>query len=531
MAYFPKTQIQGVNDSGTITDVPVTEEGHLEVAIHAPRLPFGSVHCESLQPEFQIDGVYGINPTQIIQTVGHLTGGSSSASNSGTGNLLKCSTGTTALSYASMQSRKRLRYRSGQGVVGRFTAIFSEPVASSILVAGYGTGESGVFFGYNGTSFGILHSTGGVREIRTLTVTTASTATNDYVVTLAGTAFNVTATNNGSTVKTAYEISKGTYTGWLTEQRGSTVVFLASSVGAKSSTFSLAQTGASTPAAGSFTTTLTGVASTDTWVTQANWNGDKLDGTGASGITIDPQYGNVFQIGIQYLGYGSISFQVEVGGGTNNPDFVTVHTLRFPNSQTATNVSQPSFPFTISAYSAGSTTDVWVATASFAGFHEGNKYFTGVRSTYNRETNGFVGSTSNTYYPIFTVRNSYTHSHSITLRANQSVINLLSMSVSQDDATPVGFFIIRDATLVGTPNFTKFSSNSCTYWDVAATSCTITNNEQLLFSLWLGEASGGSHIFADNIAIQPGETITLAARAQTGTATYVNASLNVREDQ
>lgn len=522
----------GVTDKGDPVNFKATAEGHLETDIHGPRLPFGSIHTESLEPVFQADFVYGINPDQWLETTGINGAGTTSATITGTNNLGKCSTGTTALSFSSLQTKERLRYRPGQGVVDRFTMMFSEPAANSILVSGIGTSESGFYFGYNGTSFGILHSTGGVREIQTLTVTTASTDTNDYEVELNGTTFNVTATNNNSTTKTAYEISQGTFTGWTAEQIGNTVVFLANAVGNKAGSFSLAQTGAATPAAGSFAETLAGAAGTDNWVPQEDWNGDKLDGSGPSGVTIDPQKLNVAQIFVQYLGAGPVVFKVEVSPENNDPTFVVVHTLRFNNAQTTTSITQPSFPHTLAAYSAGSTTDVWVASASVAGFVEGKKKLTGPRLTFNRETSGFVGSAADTYYPLFTVRNSIVHGHNGIKRANQSIINILAASLSHDDATPIGFYLIRNATLTGTPNFQAFSTVSCADWDTAAATCTIDTNEQLLSSVQTGQASGEIVDFTvDDFTLRPGETLTLAARAATGSATYVNASLNTREDQ
>ena len=176
--------VSGTEDNGNPIPLSATSEGHLEVAIHSPTMPFGEVHVESATPVFQTDAVYGINTTEAVTTTGLTSGsGANSASVTGTGNLFTCSTGTTQYSFGSLQSRKRLRYRPGQGVVGRFTALWSTPAASSTVVAGLGTSEAGFYFGYNGTSFGILHSTGGVREIQTLTVTTASTATNNYQIT------------------------------------------------------------------------------------------------------------------------------------------------------------------------------------------------------------------------------------------------------------------------------------------------------------------------------------------------------------
>ncbi len=511
-------------NDGRVVDLATTAEGHLEVAIHAPRLPFGSVHTESLTPVFQSDAVYGINTQQVSSS----TSGSGAVSASDS--LFTCSTGTTIYSFGTLQSRKRLRYRAGQGVVGRFTGRFTTGVASSIQVAGVGHAEDGFYFGYNGTSFGILHVNRGVREVRTLTVTTASTATNNYNVTLNGTAFNVTATNNGSTARTAYEISRGTFTGWDAESIGSTVVFVKNSAGAASGSYSLAQSGAGTPAAGSFAQTKAGAASTDTWYAQTAWNGDKLNGTGPSGVTLDPTKGNVFEIGIQYLGYGSVEFKVEVTSSDgNNSDFVTVHTLRFPNTLTATHVGNPSFPFTMASYSAGSTTDLSVYCGSFSGFIEGQKVLHGPRYSYVN-TLTTVGATN--YQALFTIRNTRYFGG----RTNQSVINLLSVSGALKHTQPCIFYLIKNGELAGTPSFAAFTSGSCSTWDTAATTVTFSDNSQLLWTGHLGETGDIDHHFTNGessgeITLQPGEWITLAAKASTGTPSYVTGSINTREDQ
>jgi hypothetical protein len=526
-----RSVLMGENDGGEITFVPVTAEGHLEVAIHGPRLPFGSVHAESLTPVLQTDGVYGISLSEIQQTTGLSFDpgpaiGSNSGSNTGTNNVLKCSTGTTAYSFATMQSRRRLRYRAGQGIVGRFAGLFSAPAASSIVVAGLGTGESGFYFGYNGTSFGILHSTGGVREIQTFTVTNRTTTGGTVTFRLAGLDTQVTLAICADTTATAANIAAQTFPGWSTEARGATVVFLANSVGNKTGTFSITL-GTAIGTAGTFAETLAGVASTDTWIAQANWNGDPLDGTGPSGETVDWSKGNVFQIGIQYLGFGAITFSVETcPANGNNAEFVVVHTIKAPNTRTTTTLTQPSFPFTMAAYSAGSTTDVSVSIGSFAGFVEGQKRLTGPRMSYFN-TVGVTSSTS-AYTPIFSVRNDYVYA----LRANQAVVNLLSIGGATKSTTGItSFYLIRNATLsAGVPNWTSYSTQSCTFWDTAATACTFSDNAQII---WTGATTGDGQFvfsFTDDLTLQPGETMTLAVRSVTGTATCIG-QVNTREDQ
>ena len=529
-----KTQVvalSGQNDSGALALIPVTPEGHVEVAIHGPRLPFGSIHTENLVPIFQSDGVYGINPYTMLTATGVAVGtGSGTGSVTASSNKLVVATGTTSLSFASLQSRRRLRYRPGQGVVGRFTAVFSTPVANSYLVAGLGTSETTVAFGYNGTSFGILYSTGGVREIHTLTITTASTSTNSYQVTLPNTAtVSITATNNSSTTQTAYEISRGTFPGWKATAVGATVIFVADSAGPKTGSFSLAQPSAGTPAAGSDAETVAGVATTDTWIAQSSWNGDKMDGTGASGFSLDPSKGNVYQIGIQYLGFGSITFQIEAynASGTNNAEFVTCHTIRYPNTATSVNLSQPSFPFLAAAYSAGSTTDVSVSVGSFSGFNEGEEKNLGPRVSYDVDST--VTSSTSAYTPIFTVLNSRVFGG----RANQTVVRLIDVtgSAKGNANSQTKFYLVRNAALTGPVNFVSSATGSSCLVDITATGMTAPTRSEKIWSVSVTESGQFDHVFGDTEnTLQPGESITLCVRSISATAACTG-TLNTREDQ
>ena len=344
--------IKGVADNGVALNMPVTGEGHLEVAIHSPKLPFDSLHTESLTPIFQMDSVYGVNLSQMVPTTGRAIAGANSAGYAGTDNLFSVSTGTTSYSFATLQTKARLRYRGGQGVVLRYTGLWSGRADSAYLIAGCGTAEAGYYFGYahlasaglTSQEFGIFHVTGGKRAIRTLTVSAhTATAGNVSVVLNDATAVTIAVDSGDSIITVANKIAAGVYEGWDAEARGSTVIFLANSASPKAGTYTA--TGAGVTA--SFAITLEGVTSTDTFIPQSTWNGDKLNGSGASGVTLNPTKGNVFQIGIQYLGFGVVTFQVEVcPSNSNDAQFVTVHTIKFPNTQTTTNVSQPSFPFT-----------------------------------------------------------------------------------------------------------------------------------------------------------------------------------------
>lgn len=503
----------GLTDSLQLRHIPVNNRGHLQVALKQPQLPFYSMHTESLYPVFQSDAVYGVNSLIVNPT----TSGSGSATASDS--LFTVSTGTTSLSQGIIQSKARIRYRPGQGSLCRFTASFTSPVASSYQIAGMGHSEDGVYVGYKNTDFGLLYNNRGIRETRTLTITTKSSTAENITVTLNGVAFSVAVTNGASTATTAWQISNGVYAGWSAEQIGSTVVFVADSSASLNGTYSIT----ATTAVGSYVRTKAGQAATETFVKKSDWNGDRLDGTGGSGVTIDPTKLNVFEIQMQYLGAGTITLMAEVASSSNQPELVVCHELRLPNTLTTTSFGNPSFPFTMAAYSAGSTTNLTVKSGSFAGLVEGHKILQGPRfSIYDTSTT----AKQDAYYTLFSMRNTLYFGG----RSNQGVVNILGLTAGVRHTDVVTIFLLRNATLVGTPSFSQFVSGSMMYIDNSATTCTFTN-DKLIWSGQLGVNGTLGYDFKDDITVQPGEMITIAARTLAGTVNNLAINLNIREDQ
>ena len=75
--------------------------------------------------------------------------------------------------------------------------------------------------------------------------------------------------------------------------------------------------------------TYTSGAPVDTTITQANWNGDKLDGTGPSGRTIDVTKTQILAIDFEWLGVGDVRCGFFIDG-----QFVICHTFHNDNIQT-----------------------------------------------------------------------------------------------------------------------------------------------------------------------------------------------------
>lgn len=116
---------------------------------------FGDLNVAAFHPVIQLDFVYGINTqtgTSSVVTTGVVDTNAS---------RLRIQTGVGAAGAGTFQSKRIARYRAGQGMTARFTAVWTNSAANSTQVVGVGNTQVGYFFGYNGTAFGISIRNGG----------------------------------------------------------------------------------------------------------------------------------------------------------------------------------------------------------------------------------------------------------------------------------------------------------------------------------------------------------------------------------
>jgi hypothetical protein len=342
-----------------------TVDGVEKVYVDGPSGVFGSLDVTVIQPQGQGDFVHGVS--DLIFDTNAYAGASVTAANG----MCSVTTGIIASSWAEVKLKRGLKYRPGQGSLGRLTALFDTPVANNYQLVGLGNKECGYFVGYNGTDFGVLHQETGQVEIRALTITTGA-GTGTVTVTLDGSAVTVDIVGGSDTTQTAYQLATfGDYSqagdgGFTADAVGSVVYFTAKRPNS-TSTGTYSVSGASI--VGTFAQTKAGTDPTLSFVAQSSMNGDRVDGTGPSGFTIDPQKGNVFQIEYQYLGFGNAKIAVEdpVTG-----KFITIHCFKNANARTTPVLKNPNSSVVAGVFNAGNTSAVTLKTVSMGGFIEGD---------------------------------------------------------------------------------------------------------------------------------------------------------------
>jgi len=510
-AIVVKSVISGIgNTTATVTDhksLQVTPSPEAKGA-------FGESLVTQLEPVVQLLFSYNVNPLEVDARD---NGGASSIENS----MLKLSTGAAANQSSSMLSREIARYEPGIGYRARFTGVFTTGVANSNQVIGIGDSGEGLFFGYNGTSFGVMRRYGGKPEIRTLTVTTASSTAEDITITLDGDAeTTVTVTNSGDTTTTANEIAShdysGTGGGWTAKAVGATVVFTSWSSSSKTGTYTLSS---ATTAVGTFAQTLAGAAATDTWVAQSSWNGDDIfDGNGITGVTIDPTKGNVFQIDLQYLGFGLIRFFIE---DPDDGEMHLVHSIEYANANTVPSLDNPSLHLYACAENSSNTSDIVLKTASMGIFVDGKRRDYGVNRGAENAAN--LSTANNT--PVLSIRIAETYAGKL----NRSQVKLNYASAAVDHTKPVVIKFYANPDLTGASFAAIDSNTSSVYKDTSATALT---GGVFLFALPLGKTSNDVIDLKDNIDLGrfgPGDVLTISADPVSATGADVDVAVNFTE--
>lgn len=396
---------------------------------------FGETVSVPLIPVLQIEPIYDLDPDEV-QTY---TAGGGEANSHNT--MFHCGSSSTLGSYGVLRSRRVIRYRPGQGVMIRFTAMF-DPAEGNSLRAGFGSQQEALQIGFDGTEFGIYHIYGAKAEIRTLTIS-GTASTGNATIVLNGVSFTVALANGETAQQTAARIARATFTGWLVEQKDADVRFLHTGTTPLTGTFSYTGAGTTT---GVFARTQAGDVGTTDFIPQTEFNIDTLDGNGSTGVTIDFTKLNIFQINFRWLGAGVSQFAIE---NPNTGSMFFFHKIYWTSRNTRPWVDNPNMKLTYTAYNTGGATGANVYGASAAGFTEGLLQRNNYGRSYSLQKSSL---SSGTVHQLFTLYNPLTYAG----RINMKEVLLNDISIAHQGNDPLQVMIFFEANLAtGTQVYTR----------------------------------------------------------------------------
>lgn len=265
---------------------------------------------------------------------------------------------------------------------------------------------------------------------------------------------------------------------------------------------------------------------TETSVSQSNWNEDKLDGTGPSGLTLNLNKAQILWMDIEWLGLGTVRVGFVINGR-----FIHCHSFHHANLITSTYITTASLPL---RYEIKNTT----ATASSSTLKqvcstvisEGGYEIRGLQQAIGTSiTAPYSLTTAGTYYPVISIRLKST--------ALDAVVVLSALSIMAAAGTAnYSWRVIEAATTTG-GTWVSAGTNSSVEYNLTGTSTSggrvaaqgyfSASNQALAPTDILREALFKFQLERDGLTSTPYE-ITLAVTASANTST-LHASLDWEE--
>lgn len=239
-----------------------------------------------------------------------------------------------------------------------------------------------------------------------------------------------------------------------------------------------------------------GVTPTVERIYRKDWNGDKLDGAGSSGITADPQAQQLVVIDYEWYGAGQINFSFLIDGEPR-----TIHTVNNGNRLQTPWAKTPFLPIRLEIENltgVSGTHYMWQGSNSLLA--EGSVEKLGIAESILTPLTGINMPLANTFYPIVSLRLKSTDLTGIVLPTFFQAGTL--------DNTDIYFKLIRNATVNGTwvdhPDPNSFSQYN--YTSTGA----ITDGVELSAGI-IASGGGGTQIRVDT------DTVYQIGRSSMGT--------------
>lgn len=201
---------------------------------------------------------------------------------------------------------------------------------------------------------------------------------------------------------------------------------------------------------------VTGSASDARTVNQSSWNGDKLDGTGPSGLTLDPSKAQILWMDFEWLGVGSVRCGFIING-----EYITCHTFNNANEITNVYMTTAILPVryeikTVTSAVAASMKAICCSVVSEGGFEQ-----TSIDHVARRTT--VLGTIGTTFLPLVSIRLASTRLGAVVLPNRVQVLPTTSQNYE--------VALIKNPTLTGA-SWAAVPTDSNVEYDVSATATT-----------------------------------------------------------
>jgi hypothetical protein len=170
-------------------------------------------------------------------------------------------------------------------------------------------------------------------------------------------------------------------------------------------------------------------------VPRANWNGDKLDGTGPSGIVADPTAQQLISMEYEWYGAGQVIFQYVIDGQA-----IVIHTFNNGNTTQGPWCKTPFLPIRCeltNVTGAAGTHHLYQGSNSLIA--EGTTSYYGVAQSQMTTITGITLTTANVFYPLLSIRLKST--------ALQGIALPTFFQAATTDNTIIFYKLIKNATL------------------------------------------------------------------------------------
>ena len=188
---------------------------------------------------------------------------------------------------------------------------------------------------------------------------------------------------------------------------------------------------------------VTGSVSDARTVDQSAWNGDKLDGTGASGITLDSAKAQILWMDFEWLGVGSVRCGFIING-----EYIVCHTFTNANEITTTYMTTAILPMryelTSTAPVAATLKQICSSVMSEGGYDAQSANYTARRTTAKT-------GISTTFIPLVSIRLATGRSGAVVLVTQGNALPTVTQNYE--------VVLLKNATLTGPSWATSISTN------------------------------------------------------------------------